>query len=194
MQHDISLAGHAFGLRPVHSSDAGFVAALRADPTLNRYIHAGDGRVEDQLRWMYAYFERTGDYYFVVTSQRTGEPEGLISIYDIDGATNAGEWGRWILRPGSLAAVESVWLLYKVCFETLDLAAVYCRTVADNTKVVSFHDSCGITRRRELPLHFHLQDQYLDAIEHRVEQLDWPALSGRLERIALLTSRKVNRA
>lgn len=193
MQHDITLAGHAFGLRPVRTTDAAFVAALRADPTLNRYIHGGDGRLEDQLRWMHAYFERAGDYYFVVTSQRTGEREGLISVYDIYDATSVGEWGRWILRSGSLAAVESVWLLYKVCFETLGMAAVYCRTVADNAKVVSFHDSCGITRRRLLPLHFHLQDRHLDAVEHRVERLDWPALSGKLERIALLTARKVNR-
>ena len=148
MQHDISLAGHAFGLRPVRLSDAGFVAALRADPTLNRYIHAGNGREDDQQSWLRAYFERAGDYYFVVATQRTGEPEGLISVYDIDSAISVGEWGRWIIRPGSLAAVESVWLLYKVCFETLNLAAVYCRTVADNTKVVSFHDSCGITQRR----------------------------------------------
>lgn len=193
MRHELSLAGHAFGLRPIADSDAAFAAALRADPALNRHIHAGSGDVQEQLRWMQAYYERERDYYFVVESLRSGSREGLISVYDIDAASGVGEWGRWVMRQGSLAAVESAWLIYKLSFEMLQLSAVLCRTVADNLRVVSFHDSCGIGQRRELPGFFTLRGQATDGVEHRVERDAWPALSARLERLALLGARRANR-
>ncbi len=198
MRHDIALAGHGYGLRPITLADAAFAAGLRADPALSRFIHAGDGNVDTQREWLRAYEAREGDYYFVVESLRRGEPEGLISVYGVppdpaaDGAPCA-EWGRWVLRPGSLAAVESAWLIYRVAFEHLGLPAVCCRTLAANTRVVSFHDSCAVGTRRVLPAHVPWPGGALDAIEHRVERGDWPQLSARLEPVARLTARRLAR-
>lgn len=193
MRHDITLAGHGLRLRPIADADAGFVLQLRSDPALNRWLHATSGRLDDQLRWLAAYYARPGDWYFVIERLAGGAPEGVVALYDLDAASQAAEWGRWILRPGSLAAVESAWLVYRCAFERLGLAAAFCRTVADNARVVSFHDSCGITRRTTLPGHFTLGTQRVDAVEHRVERADWPALSARLEPLARLTARRLAR-
>lgn len=193
MRHDITLTGAAFRLRPIGGGDAAFVLQLRTDPTLNRFLHATSDSIADQLSWLSRYYERPDDYYFVVESIRSGNPEGVISVYDIERQSLQGEWGRWILRPGSLAAVESSWLIYRAAFERLGLESVYCRTVAENKPVVSFHDSCGISDRCVLPGHFEIAGRSVDAIQHRVARSSWPKLDQRLSTLAALTARRLHR-
>jgi len=168
MRHDLTLAGPAFRLRPIADADARLVLELRGNTKLNRYLHSTSERLDDQLAWFASYYERPGDYYFVVERQDSGAAEGVISVYDIDFHASCGEWGRWILTPGSLAAVESAWLIYRCAFEQLGLERAFCRTRVDNGPVVSFHDSCGITARRLLPGHFELGGKLVDAMEHEV--------------------------
>lgn len=194
MRHDIRLEGYAFRLRPVEISDAALIVGLRNNPGLNRFLHASSPRVEDQVQWIANYHQRSGDYYFVVESMVDLAAEGVVSLYDIDTEAFSGEWGRWILRPGSLAAIESSWLIYRVAFEVVGLHEVFCRTVAANAAVVSFHDSCGITDRRVLHNHFELGGQRQDAIEHRVERTAWPALEARLSKLGQMTARRLARA
>ncbi len=191
MQHEFTLLGHAFRLRPIGDADAAFVVALRNDPALNQYLHATSASIENQVAWFADYYARTGDYYFVIERADTGVAEGVISIYDI--AVGVGEWGRWILKPGSLAAVESAWLIYRMAFEQLALASIFCRTVADNAAVVSFHDSCGIPTRRVLPAHFLLGGKKMDAVEHRMDTHSWAQIAPRLERLAAMTARRITR-
>ena len=192
MRHDLSIAGPAFRLRPVVDADADFILALRGNPALNRFLHSTSGRLSDQLDWLARYYERSGDYYFVVERLATSAPEGVISIYDVDPQASSGEWGRWLLRPGSLAAVESAWLIYRCAFEQLSLQEVYCRTVADNSQVVSFHDSCGITRRHPLAGHFDFDGRQVDAVEHRLDALAWREVAPRLEKLAGMAARRLN--
>lgn len=193
MRHNLTLAGPAFRLRPIGDADAQLVLELRCNAHLNRFLHATSTSLEDQLIWLARYYQRPGDFYFVVERLKTGAPEGVISVYDIDFETNSGEWGRWILKPSSLAAVESAWLIYRYSFEQLKLSQVYCRTVADNQPVVSFHDSCGIPQRRLLPGHFKLGGRRVDAVEHVMDRLAWTEISPRLEKLAQLTARRLQR-
>ena len=193
MRHDLKLEGLAFRLRPVTEADAPLILKLRGNPELNRFLHATSSRIEDQLHWLARYYERSGDYYFVVERAGGGAAEGVISLYDLDALKKGAEWGRWILKPGSLAAVESAWLIYRCAFEMLDLDYVYCRTLADNAPVVAFHDSCGITARKLLPGHFELDGRSMDAVEHRVNRQDWPLIAPRLEKLAHMTARRLLR-
>lgn len=194
MRHDISLSGPAFRLRPITDEDAPLVLELRSDPVLNRYLHTTSPSLDDQLAWLKRYYTRPGDYYFVVERRATGAAEGLVSIYDIDSNAACGEWGRWILKPTSLAAVESAWLIYRCAFEQLKLERVFCRTMADNIKVVSFHDSCGITARRLLAGHFDLGDRRVDAVEHQTDRASWEHIAPQLEKLAQMTARRLQRA
>lgn len=184
MRHDVRLEGFRFRLRPVTLADAPFIVGLRTDPELGRFLHATSPRVEDQEAWLERYFERAGDVYFVIEDGRTGEAVGTIGIYDIDEAARAGEWGRWLVKPGSVAAVESALLIYRAAFEVLGLEAVYCRTVADNQRVVSFHDSTGAPRTGVLKDHVELNGALHDSVEHRVTREAWTAMRPRLEMLA----------
>ena len=193
MRHNLIMEGYAFRLRPIGDSDAALVVELRNNPELNRFLHTSSNRIEDQLAWLARYYDREGDYYFVVERRGSGAFEGLISIYDIDTASRSGYWGRWILNPGSLAAVESVWLIFRIAFELLALNSVYSRTVADNEKVISFHDSYsrGIAERRLLPQYFNLGGRHFDGIEHRVNRACWADISRKLENLAKRVAGKV---
>lgn len=192
MRHNLSVEGAAFRIRPVAEADAAAIIALRSDPLKNRFIHPVSPKIEDQLAWLDLYFSRAGDYYFAVETSTGGHFEGTVAIYDV--ADGKGEWGRWVLRPGSMAAPESALLIYRAAFEILGLDEVHCRTVALNESVLSFHDRCGLNRRALLRNAVHLADGPVDAVEHYLTAQQWPDTCNRLapqaERIARLVSRR----
>lgn len=184
MEHSIRIHGPHFALRPIALDDAALIVELRTDTERSRFMHAIAPDVAAQTAFLQAYLARLNDYYFVVESRQAGTPEGLISLYNIDPAEQRGEAGRWILRPNSLAAVESVWLAYRVAIEQLALREVFCLTLADNQRVVSFHESCGLERRGLRPRDVQIHDQWHDRIEHVLTRERWPAVSRKLERLA----------
>ena len=100
MRHDMTLAGFGFRLRPIADADAPLVVDLRGNAKLNRYLHATSQNLDDQLAWFARYYERPGDYYFVVERQDSGASEGLISLYNIDPEVTCGECRRFLHGPG----------------------------------------------------------------------------------------------
>lgn len=193
MRHDVVEEGPAFRLRPVELADAAFIVMLRQEEELSRFVHPISQNVIDQEQYLRAYYERADDYYFIIERKDTGSAEGTIGLYDIDELARSGEWGRWIVRPGSLAAVESALLIYRVAFTRLELNRVYCRTVAANTRVISFHNSSGLRLHRQLPKHFMLRGQEYDAVEHEIMRGDWSCshaiLYDRASRLARILTR-----
>lgn len=194
VRHDVRVSGLAHRLRPVAEDDAEFIVALRNNERLNRYLHTGAHTVEEQLVWLDAYFLRPGDWYFIIERMTDGVAEGVAAIYGLDDLQSSAEWGRWIVRPPSLAAVESAWLIYRTAFEVLRLTGVYCRTAAANAQVVAFHDACCLSERRELPKHFEFDGNSMNAVEHCLALSDWPRVSGRLQVLASSIARRVQRA
>ena len=148
----------------------------------NPFIGKGSDSAEAQRQWLAAYYERIDDLYFVVQDSATGEPHGLAGIYRIDADARSAEWGRWVLRAGSPAAVESALLVYRCAFEKLTLETVYCRTLLHNLQVISFHDSCGLQRGAIVKIV--VNGTTCDAIEHRLERNEWPGVERRLSAIA----------
>lgn len=194
MQHGHVIEGAAFRLRPVVAADAEFIVALRNAPALARWLHSGAPDAAAQRAWLAGYEQRPGDFYFVVETREGSKPEGLIAVYDVDCSTRSAEWGRWVLRPGSLAAVESAWLIYRFAFEVLGLQSLHCRTVADNEAVVSFHDSCGLAEKRLLPDAVELHGAKHDLVEHTLRAAAWIDVEPQLARLAQLTARRLQRA
>jgi RimJ/RimL family protein N-acetyltransferase len=172
--------------------DADFIVQLRAgDAQRVRYLHAVTPDVQQQRSWLERYFDREHDYYWVIERLVSGLAEGLIGIYDLKPSERSAEWGRWILRPGSLAAVESALLVYRTGFEVLELNALYCLTVADNLPVVSFHDSSGLCRASLLAQHFKLGERTYDAVKHLCARENWPTVRNRLEPHARLIGQRM---
>ena len=66
MRHDIHLEGFNLRLRPVRIEDAAFIVWLRNLDYVKGNV--GDSAVDvvGQEAWLKAYFEREGDYYFIV--------------------------------------------------------------------------------------------------------------------------------
>ncbi len=174
MNHKITIDGYSYRLRPVELSDAAYIIQIRLeDKERTRYIHEIPNDIELEKVWIKNYFEREGDYFFVVENKFSNQAEGLIAIYDE--TEGRAEWGRWVIKKGSLASVESVYLLYKVAFDKLNLKELYCRTIEDNQSVVSFHSSCGLKTRGVLNEFFTLKDTAYNAVEQYIKQEDFYA-------------------
>jgi RimJ/RimL family protein N-acetyltransferase len=188
MRHDLSLKGYAFGLRPVGVEDAAEIVALRRDPRGSSFINETSPVISDQIAWLERYFDRAGDWYFAIESLGAGKVHGLVGVYDYDPLVKTAEWGRWIVREGSTAAVESLWLVYRAAFEAIGLDAVYCRTVAENHRVVSLHDSSGALRSGRLSGSVKIRAATHDQIEHRADRECWARMGPRLEQLARLTA------
>lgn len=169
MKHNYALEGYGYKLRPVRTTDAQFIIDTRSeDAERSQFIHAISRDVSMQEKWIQNYYEREGDYYFVVENRLTGNPEGLISFYNVkDGSA---EWGRWVIRKGSWAAAESVLLLYKIAFDQVGLKELFCRTITDNTSVVSFHNAAGEHTRKILSAYVELNGKKYDVIEQYADR------------------------
>lgn len=188
MRHKYLMEGYGYRLRPINQKDAFFIIEARLeDRERNRFIHTIPSDISEQEKWLESYFEREGDYYFVIENRFTRQPEGLIAFYnEQDGRA---EWGRWVVKKGSLAAVESVWLLYKIAFEKVNLQELYCRTIKENIEVVSFHTAIGEKTRCILERSFELDGKKYDAVEQysdhkHFEQVISPALEKKASLIA----------
>ena len=184
MKHLFKMEGYGYRLRPIRLTDAPFIIEVRLeDQQRSQFIHKISRDVSTQEAWIQAYFERDGDYYFVVENRLTGLPEGLISFYNA--ADGAAEWGRWIIKKGSFAAAESVYLLYRIAFEQAGLQELYCRTVSDNISVVSFHHSIGEKTRTVHKDLFELNGKRYDAVEQYAGQtLFYETIAPKLEKQA----------
>lgn len=193
MRHNLHIEGQAFRLRPVTADDGAAILALRNQPELSRFINATSADPADQRAWLERYYQREGDYYFIVEG-RDGAFEGTIALYDVDAEMGTAEWGRWILRPNSLAAVESALLLYRLAFDRLRLETVYCRTVAANIAVVSFHNSCGLESCGTLAGGFERDSVQHDLIEQRLRREYWPAVEAKLAGLAAAVARRRSRS
>ena len=193
MRHGIVTEGHAFRLRPVDVEDAAFILELRADPERSRYLHPICGGLDAQQRWIETYFERPRDYYFVIENRLTKQREGTAGIVVNE---SGNEWGRWIVRAGSLAGLESACLVYRIGFEVLGLDSILCRTVMENAAAVEFHRSFGLEEVRTLPRYFELDGKLLDAVEMRLTRPRWDAIRGGLEgkaaRLAAAETRRLD--
>jgi RimJ/RimL family protein N-acetyltransferase len=195
MNHNIRVEGLAYSLRPVQPSDAQFILDIRSSsPERQRYLHAIGPSVDSQRTWIDDYLARENDYYWVIERKSTGNNEGLIGIYDVDQEIKTAEWGRWILRPSSLGAVESALLIYRAAFQYIKLNSLYCITVADNKPVVSFHDSCGLPRIEIIKNRFSLADGVFDGIKHQCNLSDYPALIAFLEPKAKMINQRLSRS
>ncbi len=188
MRHDHRLEGKAYGLRPVSDADASFIVELRSAGPRTRHLNSVPSAVANQLEWLRDYYLKLDDYYFVIQKISDGRAEGLIGLYNLDPSRRQAEWGRWIVSPSSLCAVESVVLMLDFAFLRLGLKSVHSRTAADNASVVSFHDSCGFRRAEDGPARLLIDGNPHDAVRHECRAAEWaeirPALLEKSTKIA----------
>ncbi|MFO1305814.1 MAG: GNAT family N-acetyltransferase [Burkholderiales bacterium] len=181
MDHDLHLQGHGYALRPVRRDDAAAIVALRTDG--GPYINRGAASEDEQRAWIERYLTRDGDYYFAAERIGDAKVEALAAIYDVDPVTRGAEWGRFVVRRGANAAIETALLVYRAAFDVLALEWLVCRTLAANVQVVAFHDSCGLAR---MPGEVTVMLDGVPAagVEHRIDRASWPSVSATLDPVA----------
>ncbi len=140
MRHDIHLEGFNLRLRPVRVEDARFIVWLRNLDYVRGNVGDSAANVTAQQTWLKAYFEREGDYYWIVESTG-GIPLGTHGIYNVKG-TNA-ERGRHIMRPEVMAGVPSAVLSADLAFGSMGLHELRSWVVATNQEVLSIHRRSG---------------------------------------------------
>src|SRR5512135_2682798 len=101
MRHTIQIEGFGVRLRPVRIEDAGFIVWLRNLDHAKGKVGDSAMNAAAQKVWLEAYFDRQGDYYFIIeTLGRIAV--GAYGLYNVVGAS--AESGRWIVRPDVPAA------------------------------------------------------------------------------------------
>jgi hypothetical protein len=144
--------------------------------------------VDDQIAWTERYFERAGDWYFIVERRSEAAFEGAIAVYNHNPVESTAEMGRWILQPGSMAALESAVLSFDVGFDDIGLDMIYTRTEDRNAPVISFLTTLGSTTSG--PVVGPNGEQW---IEQRMTRAEWTsrraALQPMLERVATTLDR-----
>ena len=190
-----TVEGWAFRLRAVDIGDAEHILRLRQDEKLTRFLPPLEIGVEEQRDWIARQRERPGDYYFAVESIAGRQTQGFVGLYDVTESEGKkfAEWGRWILEPRSLAAMESAYLIYCFGFDDLCLDEIFCRSVRDNEQVLNFHDRFGLERGALLPRHYSMHGRHYDAVEHRISAERFGELRHELartvEKVAVLARR-----
>jgi len=188
MQHTLHAEGFGVRLRPVQMDDAAFIVWLRN-------LEHARGRVGDsatdttaQQAWLKAYFDRQGDYYFII--ETTGQVAvGAYGIYDVTG--DSAESGRWIVRTDVPAAIPSAILAFEIAFDRLRLRELRVKTVSTNTNVLSLNHKLGFRQTRVEPGAQTIGGRPVDLIHFLLEARDWPKLRERFVPLARLAERQI---
>lgn len=140
---EIKLVGNTISLRPVHKWDSAFIANLRSDPNIFKYLSSNQATTaKEQEHWLEYHYDRNDGYYFIIEDKQTKKKTGTISIYNITESPKIGEFGRYIcLNP--VHAIEAELLLIRFAFEKFGLSEIYCRTAKANKKVWKQHYRFG---------------------------------------------------
>jgi RimJ/RimL family protein N-acetyltransferase len=188
MQHAIQAEGFGVRLRPVRLADAGFIVWLRNLGHAKGRI--GDSATDEaaQRAWLEAYFQRAGDYYFVIETAG-GVPAGAYGIYDVTG--RSAESGRWVVRPDVPAGVPSAILAFDTAFGVLGLAELRAKTVTTNQPVLSLNRKLGFRQTRVEAGSQVIGGKLVDQAHFLLEARDWPAVRERVVPLARLAEAQV---
>jgi RimJ/RimL family protein N-acetyltransferase len=177
MRHTINAEGFGVRLRPVQLTDAAFIVWLRNQDYVKGRVGDSAADPASQQQWLETYFERAGDYYFVIETLG-GIPLGTNALYEVSGQ-NA-EWGRFIVRPEVPAALSSAMLIFDLAFEKLNLRELLARCVSTNIKVHSIVKKCGFRQTETKHACQVIGGQPVDMIHFVMQAGDWPASRSRL--------------
>ena len=188
MRHTLQAEGFGVRLRPVRMDDASFIVWLR-------HLDHAKGRVGDsatdaaaQERWLKAYFDRQGDYYFIIETLG-GIPVGAYGIYDMVGAS--AESGRWIIRPELPAAIPSAIQAFEIAFERLALRQLRTKTVSTNHAVLSLNRKFGFRQTRVETASQVIGGRSVDQVHFLLKAKDWPPIREVLVPLARLAEKQV---
>jgi len=145
MRHSLTTQGYGVRLRPVRLDDASFIVWLRNLDSIKGRVGDSASDESSQEQWLNSYFERKGDYYFIVETLHE-IPLGTESIYDLQ--NTCGEFGRIVIRPGVKAGSIASLLLFDLFYEHIGLTELRATCVASNNAAHSFLRKLGFNQTK----------------------------------------------
>jgi RimJ/RimL family protein N-acetyltransferase len=188
MQHTIHAEGFGVRLRPVRMDDAAFIVWLRNQDYVKGRVGDSASDVAAQEAWLNAYFQRAGDYYFLVETLG-GIPLGTHGLYDI--STTTAESGRYIIRPEVPAAVPSSILAYDLAFERLNIRELLAKCVSTNHTVHSLNRKFGFKEVGTVRSAQTINGKPVDLVQFLLTAKDWPGARKRLLPLAQYAETRV---
>ena len=188
MRHSVQLEGYGVRLRPVRMDDAAFIVWLRNLGHAKGRIGDSAEDVNSQTAWLKDYFERAGDYYFIIETLG-GIPIGTQGVYDIQG--DAAEVGRWVIRPQVQAAMPSYMLILDHAFTELQLKQLRATTITANRGVISLNKKVGFEQFRTEPGERIINGEPMDIVHCVLRAEAWFKSRERLRPTAELAERLV---
>jgi RimJ/RimL family protein N-acetyltransferase len=135
MKHSLIAQGYGIRLRPVRLEDAPFIVWLRNLDYVRGRVGDSAENIESQKQWLNRYFEREGDYYFLVETQAS-IPLGTYAVYNL--IEHRAEIGRMVIRPEVPAVVPATVLLLDLSYGQMEITQLRAATVASNIAIHSF--------------------------------------------------------
>jgi RimJ/RimL family protein N-acetyltransferase len=188
MRHTLQTEGFGIRIRPVRMDDAAFIVWLRNLDHARGKVGDSATDTSSQEAWLKTYFEREGDYYFILETLG-GIPVGTHGIYDLRGGS--AEMGRFIVRPDVMAAVPTSVLSYALAFEKMGLTELRATAVASNRKLHSFVRKSGFRQVGLQPAAQIIGGVAVDILHFILTLADWPQTQERLTPLARLAETQV---
>jgi RimJ/RimL family protein N-acetyltransferase len=188
MQHALQTEGFNLRLRPVRMTDAAFIVWLRNLDYVKGNVGDSATNAAGQEAWLRNYFEREGDYYFIVETPG-GIPLGTHGIYDVKGSS--AEQGRQIIRPEVMAGVPAAMLATDLAFGSLGFSELRSTCVSTNRAVLSLHRKSGF---KELGIKRSAQvigGKPVDLVQYLLMAEDWFKVRDGLLPLAQLAGTQV---
>lgn len=176
-------------LRPVQMADAAFIVWLRNQDYVKGRVGDSAFEVVGQRKWLENYFEREGDYYFVVVTLDE-MPLGTIGLYGING--RRAEWGRYVIRPEVQAAVPAAVLSFDLAFERLGLRELLARCVSTNLGVHSLLKKYGFRQTEIKSAEATIGGQPVDMLHFILSSEDWVRRRGYFLPLARFVEQRIN--
>lgn len=170
MRHSFEVEGFGVRLRPVRLEDAAFIVWLRGlDHTRGKL---GDSAIDvaSQEAWLKAYFDREGDYYFIVETPG-GTPVGTHGLYNA--SAGSAEAGRSIIRPEVPAAVPTSLVTFDLAFGPMGFSELRGTSVASNVKVHSYVKKFGFRQVRTESEGRVIGGQPVDIVHFALTATEW---------------------
>ncbi|MCX6967697.1 MAG: GNAT family protein [Verrucomicrobia bacterium] len=191
MNHSIIAEGFGIRHRPVRMEDAPFLVWLRNLEHAKGKVGDSAVDVPTQQAWLKEYFERNGDYYFVVETACAGIPVGTWGIYNMK--DESAEIGRWIAQPKTPTVIPSIIPGLDIAFHRFGLRTLRTKVVSTNKRVILLDKQMGFQETHSEPAAQIIGGKSVDMIHMVMTAEDWPQLRKTLMPMALMLEVQVRK-
>lgn len=191
MQHTLSLEGFGIRVRPVALEDAAFIVALRHADHAKGKLGDSSQSVAAQEEWLRRYFNRPGDYYFIV--ETLGHvPVGTCGLYDHQ--ADSMECGRLIIARGNPAALPALMLMFRMAFDVLKAREMRATSIMTNTPVHSLIQKLGGRQVRVESAGRTIEGKAVDMKHFCISKDEWANHQSSLVKLALYAGNRMVRS